>query len=338
MNERFLFIEVLISYILKIKTTDKDRKDFFQLCKNVYSENTFESQNIRELEMEYTSDKVFWWYTRDTFLSKVINAALQTGNIHRIFLFRGFISDILNQLKRYQVNYPIGVYRAQLVSHEELETLKQHCGELIAFNSFFHGTTDYPQVRALLHTSGIKANSERILFEVLADPKAVFMKPFADITKYSAYQDESIVLFMAGSIFRLKSIERSTDNNIWTVRMNLYNENESPTKKTVEFIRRQFVFADPNLQKLGKALCKLEKYDLAEQYFNRLLDELPPDDPLREQLFEDLVEIAPHTGKDRKSVDQRRRSSVAPKLNASISKLNTGPTYISNSKLPFFSK
>ena len=99
LNGQFVFSQVLIDCLLRLKSTQTDKNEFINLCKTEYEGNHSELNNLREFEEEYSSNKVLWWYTRESFFYKTLNAALRTQNIHMIFLFREFISDIHRQLQ-----------------------------------------------------------------------------------------------------------------------------------------------------------------------------------------------------------------------------------------------
>ena len=106
---------------------------------------------------------------------------------------------------------PLRVYRSQMMSSDELDDLKQHIGQFISINSFFSTSTNRTTALFFLGDTTSLIDLERVLFEIDADPKMVTTKPFADISKYSDFTDESEVLFMIGSIFRLKSINCNDD-------------------------------------------------------------------------------------------------------------------------------
>jgi hypothetical protein len=233
-----------------------------------------ELDNLREFENEYTSNKALRWYTKDTFFYKTLNAALRKQNIHMIFLFREFISDIHRQLQKYQSKNVLKVYRGQMMTIEELERLKQSIGKLISINSFFSTSTNYSKVFSFLHFSG---DLERVLFEIKADPKMATTKPFADISEHSDYHNESEVLFMIGSIFRLESINQN-DKQIWIIKMTLSTDEEHGLKQVLMYMKGQIESGQTNLRTLAKVLWKMGKFDFAEKYFIRLLKELEPND------------------------------------------------------------
>ncbi|CAF4208541.1 unnamed protein product [Adineta steineri] len=158
-------------------------------------------------------------------------------------------------------------------------------------------STSKQRTTALFLLGDIKTqiDSERVLFEIDADPKIVTTKPFANISKHSYFPDESEVLFMIGSIFRLNNINRN-DDQIWIIKMTLCNDDVHDLKQVLMYMKQQIENEETNLRTLGNVLWKMGKLDLAEKYFNRLLHELPLNDPFLSSLYKDLGELASQTG------------------------------------------
>ncbi|CAF1450252.1 unnamed protein product, partial [Rotaria sordida] len=149
----------------------------------------------------------------------------------------------------------------------------------------------------------------------------VTTKPFADISKHSEFADESEVLFMIGSIFRLNSINHNDADKMWIIRMTLCSDDEHNLKQVLIHMRQQIGGGETNLQTLGKVLWKMGKLDLAEKYFNRLLKELSPNDPLLSSLYEDLGELASQAGNYDMSV-QWHQKLLAIKIPLRASSVN----------------
>ncbi|CAF1436120.1 unnamed protein product, partial [Rotaria sordida] len=225
-NGKFVYSQVLIDCLLRLKTIPEDAKELIQILKQAYEDNRFESSNIQEFRKKYSSDQAVWWYTRDTFFYKALNAVLRTENIHMIFLFRTYIFDIQRQLKTHQAKKPLRVYRGQVISIDELKTLQNSCGQFISVNSFFSTSTNDERARSFLNAPNTPENLEKVLFDIVANPKAATTKPFADIRTLSEFPGESEILFMIGSIFRLNSVNRSAKDQIWIIEMTLCSENE----------------------------------------------------------------------------------------------------------------
>ncbi|CAF1065697.1 unnamed protein product [Adineta steineri] len=341
-NGQFVYSQILIDCLLRLRSNEIDKNELINLYKNEYEGNYTELNNLHEFQEDYSSDKVLWWYTKETFFYKTLNAALRTQSIHIIFLFRSLIYDIYHQLQKYQSKKFERVYRCQLMSNDELNSLKQNIGQFISVNSFFSTTDDRSTALFLLGDITTKIDLERVLFEIDADPKIVNTKPFANISKLSYFPDESEVLFMIGSFFRLNNITRS-DDQIWIIKMTLCNDDEHDLKRVLMHMKHQINSEEANLRTLGKLLWKMGKLDLAEKYFNRLLQELPSNDSLLSSLYEDLAELASQTGDydmsvlwHQKLLTFKEENPLA--INVSVNKTNNSISNFIRQKLFAFKK
>ncbi|CAF2209843.1 unnamed protein product [Rotaria magnacalcarata] len=306
-NGKFAFYQILMDCLLRLKSTDKDTKELIDCCKQQYEGNSSDMRIIDEFEKNYSPDKALWWYTRQSFFYKTLNAVLRIENIHMIFLFRAYIADIHRLLEKHQDKSPVRVFRCQLMSTDELETLKQNQGQFISINSFFSTSTDYQQALSFFNKSGVKDGLEQVLFNIDADPKMVITKPFANIIAHSEFAHESEVLFMLGAIFRVKRIIRSSEDKLWIIRMGLCHEDEHDLKEVLTDMKKDLGSGETNLRTLGKILWKMGKFDLSEKYFIRLLNELSSNDPLHEDLYQDLADLASQVGDYDKSVQWKKK-------------------------------
>ncbi|CAF2065521.1 unnamed protein product [Rotaria magnacalcarata] len=329
-NGKFIFSQVLIDCLLQLKSTGTDKNELIDCCKSQYKNDDFELKNLHEFEQDYSPNEVLWWYTKESFFYKTLNEALRTEDIHMIFLFRAFISDIRDQLKEYQVKNSLKVYRSQKMSSDELTILQQSIDQFISVNSFFSTSTDYQKAVSFLDDADKSSNLERVLFEIDADPAVVTAKPFADVSPFSDYPDESEVLFMLGSIFRLESINRNNDQ-IWIIRMTLCRDDEHHLKHFFDSKKQEIGSGETNLQTLGKLLWKMGKNDLAKKYFCRLLEELPPNDPSLRSLYDNLADLASQAGNFEESLVWHSKSLAFYRDNpiANPSMLNENEIFIS---------
>lgn len=248
-----------------------------------------------------------WWYTRDSFFYKTLNAALRNQDIHLIFLFRQYIFDIQRYLQNNQIQNELKVYRCQLISNEELQSLEKCTGQLISINSFFSTSTEYQQALHFLDTTSCLNDLVPVLFEIDADPNMAMTKPFANIHSFSAYPNESEVLFMIGSIFRLKHVEQNRKTNICTVQMTLCSENDLELKQVLIRMKKQLGTGDTNLQILSRFLANMGQRNLAEKYLVRLLDQLSPTHPSRVDLYDELAVLASQNGDLNKSMEWQQK-------------------------------
>ncbi|CAF1417932.1 unnamed protein product [Rotaria sp. Silwood1] len=319
LNGQFVFSQVLIDCLIRLQYTEADEKELIHFCKQQYEGNSVELRKISEFQQDYSSDNVLWWYTLESFFYKTLNAALRIPDIHTIFLFRKYITDIQHQLKNNQATNLLRVYRSQMISSDELQTLKKCCGDFISINSFFSTSMDKQKALSFLKVPDGTENLEAVLFEINANPKMAITKPFADISEYSEYGGESEVLFMLGSIFRLDSVNCNKSDQVWIIEMTLCNEEEHRLKQVLMDMKQQLRSGETSLQTLGRLLWEMSRLDLAEKYFIRLLEQLSPNEPLRLDLYQDLAKVASTAGNFDKSMEWREKAVALKKQNPLIS-------------------
>ncbi|CAF4528963.1 unnamed protein product [Rotaria sp. Silwood2] len=312
-NGQFVYSQLLIDCLLRLKYIEADKQELICLCKQKYENDIAELHNLHEFDKKYSANRALWWYTRESFFYKTLNEALRMQDIHLIFLFRVFIFNIYNQLKENQAKQALRVYRSQRMSSDELEPLKQCHGQLISVNSFFSTSTNKQKALSFLNLSDATSNFESVLFEIDADPLVAITKPFADISPHSAYPGEAEILFMLGSIFRLKSIKRSGDSHVWIIGMTLCSDNEHELKHVLMDMKQKFGSGETDLRTLGRLLSGMSKFDLAEKYFIRLTEQLSVDDTLLDDLYEDLANLAAQAGNFDKGMEWRKKAIVVKK-------------------------
>jgi tetratricopeptide (TPR) repeat protein len=298
LNGHFVHSLLLIDVLIRMKSIETDKQQLITLCKNAYRNNNTQLALVREFENEYSADKALWWYTRDSFLYRMLNKALRVQNIDLLFLFRFVIGDMYRQLKQNQCQSPIRVYRGQVISDDELNTLRRSMGEFISTNSFFSTSASRHKALGFLNSSEISNDLHRVLFVIDADPSVVTSKPFADIRSFSDFGNECEVLFMIGCIFRLADIRREKNEQIWVIQMKLCGDDEHDLKKLFDHMKKQYGGGnnEVNLRSFGDVLREMGKYDLAEKMYYRLLNELPSNDPSLGNLYWVLGIVTTHKG------------------------------------------
>ncbi|CAF1152781.1 unnamed protein product [Adineta steineri] len=292
-NGQFAFSQLLLDCLLRLKSNENDRNELITCCEKEYEGNQNELNHLHEFQRSYSSDNVLWWYTRESFFYKTLNAALRKQNIHMIYLYRSFIIDIQNQLENHQCQCATRVYRSQLMSIDELNYLKNSVGQYVSVNSFLSTSFEKEIANFYLGDTNHRwVGFEKVLFEIDADPKVVTTKSFADISQFSDFNEELEVLFMLGSIFHLNSIIRDDENEIWIIHMCLCSDDEHNLKQILMDMKNEIGNGETNLCILGKVVRRMGHLDLAKKYYYRCLDELSQNDPLLLTVYKDLAKIA----------------------------------------------
>jgi hypothetical protein len=204
----------------------------------------------------------------------MLNKALCVQDIHSLLLFRFLIRDLGQQLERHRCLSRLTLYRGQLMSKDELERLKQLRGELISINSFLSTSLKRHVALQFLQES---TDLQRVLFEIDADPRLPGVKPFANISSLSFFSQEEGILSMFGSIFRILNIQQD-QNRVWIIQLKLSSDQDHNLKRVVDYIRDENGQGETDLCTLGNVLYRMGKFDVAEKYYRRYLNQPSPGD------------------------------------------------------------
>ncbi|UJR19425.1 hypothetical protein I4U23_022555 [Adineta vaga] len=295
LNGQFVYNQLLTDCLLRMKSTEQDKNELISICNREYQGNTQFLNQLQEFQNDYLPNKVLWWYTRDSFFYKILNKTLRVQNIEMLVLLRSYISDMYHQLQCYQLKTPIRTYRSQLMANEEIYRLKRNIGQYISVNSFLSTTVQRETALFLMGEGNPEDNLQRVLFEIDADPRVVSMKPFADITFHSDFPIETEVLFMLGSIFRLDNVILD-DDHLWVITMTLYSDDQHDLKQVLSHMKDQNGKGKADLWTLAKIVWKMGKFNLAEKYYLRLINEIPSTDLSLIKIYENLGDITSHKG------------------------------------------
>lgn len=289
LNGQFFHSQILMDVLLRIKTTNDDEHEFLCLCKKELKNDKNELNILYEFIETYSSDKSLWWYTRETFIYQLLNQALRSQDINLLFSFRFFIYDIQKQLELNQCLEPIRVYRGQFMSNEELNILKNSIGQFISTNSFLSTSIDIQEALSFLDHSD---NSQRVLMIIDANPEIKGIKPFANIAVHSYFPDEQEILFMLGSIFQINNIYFSNKDRAWIIHMNLCSDYNHKLKPIFEYMKNEYGNGETGLLSFGRVLRQMGKFDDAEKYYQRFLNQRLYDRESEAQCYHLLGNIA----------------------------------------------
>ena len=98
----FQWRQTLIDIILDTAAPrEKDiHQDLIDEWRLVYRSNSAQTKYIDEFEETYNPSNAIYWYTRETFLYRMVNMALRTENIVVVWRLRFFIQDMYRQLQQ----------------------------------------------------------------------------------------------------------------------------------------------------------------------------------------------------------------------------------------------
>ncbi|CAF3347670.1 unnamed protein product [Rotaria sp. Silwood2] len=247
-------------------------------CRQYYRGNRQVLKQIDEFEENYHKDDCFQWYTRETFLYKIINKILRTEDIEQLFIFRYYIIDLSSQLSKECEKIKSGseksihLYRGTTITTETAETFKVNQGKLIATNCYWSTSRDRSYALTFAKRSHNRPDVIPVLFKIecdVEDPNNVAI--FADISAFSNFPEEQEVLFDVGTVFKIEIVkeEKLEDNDILLVVIKTTGEGQDITANYMEVNRREMQEESPKIM-LCNLLKKIGKFEKSLKFLKQL--------------------------------------------------------------------
>jgi hypothetical protein len=272
-----LFLEVLISS--SYFPSSASPSELIQILRR-YTSNDQEGLNlIKDFEQTYDKQKAITWLTNNTPLARFINKALREQNISLLFYLRFFLIDISNQLINHQLQ-SAHVYRKQIMSPTNIENIRANINNYLMVNNFLYTS------RQPFELSSIDTNDNRfqtVFIEIHAEHQDETV-PFAYVQNTGNDQNDSGVLFMCGSIFKIISLTKNNNYSSWTLQLSLAGNKDI----NILYDKKQKLRKNKDLLMIVDLLDQCNQSNKANVYCQHLLRELPSDHPLRSEIKEKL--------------------------------------------------
>jgi tetratricopeptide (TPR) repeat protein len=317
-------------------TVDSTAEEMIEFCRQKCADNKIDLNTIDDFEAYYDACNAIFWYTRDTFLYRLLNKALREQEFNTLYGLRYFIKDLDNQLASHNCDErlssyvrlsaenvadssPETIYRGQLMANEDFnKRIRFNAGGFLLVNSFF-STTIHRNLAVVY--AGDRSNNETsieqsVLFQIETSHN---YQEYANISKQSVFAEgEEEILFTMGSVFRIVSVNLS-DEGFWEVTMRLNTEENFELINIAGRLRHEFVSPSPYLN-LGKLMFATANYDKAERFHLLALEELAVSGKydIIPAVYNSLGIIYNKSGKSEKAIEYYRKS-----LNAYMEYLST---------------
>jgi hypothetical protein len=87
---------------LAIEYDDESKNKFVAYCRAHFQDNSSELMIVNEFAISYHVSKAIWWYTRESFLFRMLNHSLRCMEPHIMVNMSFFIRDLHRQIDRLQ--------------------------------------------------------------------------------------------------------------------------------------------------------------------------------------------------------------------------------------------
>lgn len=319
----FMYAQILRDILVKNESTEKEMVEF---CRQKFAGNETDLQTVDEFEEYYEARNAIFWYTRDTFLYRLLNKALREQDFDTLYSLRYFIKDLrlqlisqrgsqyLNEIRlattsNASISGRNTVYRGQLMTNEEFNKKIRNNQGFLSVNNFF-STTIHKQL-AMIYAGDRSKNEtfseESVLFEIEIG-KSYF--DYANISKKSAFEeDEEEILFSMGTVFRMVSINFN-DEGFWDVKMHLNLEENDDLTTLAAHLRAEIISSSYPLLSLGNFFSKTANYDKAEQFYLLALNKLTINEAgdILLVIYNNLGFVYNKTGKQAKATEYYKKS------------------------------
>jgi hypothetical protein len=131
----FLFFQLFKDVLLNMQQTLHSKREMVENCKAYCRQKANELEDIELFDKTYKSSEAIQWYTKDSFVYRLVNKALRTEDIGALYTYRFFIADVCTNLsskhnllkKKQQI---LKLYRGAILPSEEIQRLKNNVGNL----------------------------------------------------------------------------------------------------------------------------------------------------------------------------------------------------------------
>ncbi|CAF4703007.1 unnamed protein product, partial [Rotaria socialis] len=196
----FMWYHIMIDILLRLEHNEDAKREMMDTCRKAYSSSTVCSSKVLEFEQTYKSKDAAAWYTKDTFVYRIVNWALRTQDPDTIYKFRYYICDLHTHLVNTHPKFistlgpeqqTLNLYRGQSMTIEEFNRCSAQA--LISMNTFLSTSED--SVVALRYAGdGTTDSVQSVFFELEIDPK-LDTKPYAYLQENVIQESEREVLF-----------------------------------------------------------------------------------------------------------------------------------------------
>ncbi|CAF1298457.1 unnamed protein product [Adineta steineri] len=271
----FLWFKLFSDLIMNMPQDDQQAKDeMAEKCKEYYRDNEKKLKSIDEFNREYIPEDALRWYTRPTFVFKLINRALRTEDFEELRTFRFFIVHLSMSIAREHELVKewideITLYRGARMLNEEFGRLKESVGKIISTNGFL--STTQSEAVAITFAGKSTATKQSVIFEIYCNVNQLNDSvKFGDITKFSVCPDEQEFLFELGATFLIESIEEKA--NHYLIKLKTTDDGLKIAQEHIENNRKLCELAGGETDwTFGSFLLEIEQYSQAKTYFQTLL-------------------------------------------------------------------
>lgn len=245
----FIYCQLLKETMLCNDDESDLKKDMIEFCRFHYEDNSNEMNNIDKFEQEFIPEKAIWWYTRNTFITKVLNRGIRTQEIDLLYKMRYIIQCLHTQLKLIAMKERTTVYAVLDLPLDNAMNLQENINGLLLFGTYLPAIFEQPQ------SVNLNEDDEQITISF-----CINLGPDCGAKiKHLCSSDFNIDVFInIDAVFRIRSIEK-VNGRYWNVNLESISHTDSQFKQLTESLRSE-IEAPVVLLQLSKLLLATDHY------------------------------------------------------------------------------
>ncbi|CAF3670551.1 unnamed protein product [Adineta steineri] len=265
-----LWYHYFICYLIKYPNSDMEKLKQLMIkqCRLEYENNKSELIKINDFDRQCSNESILNWYTKDSFVYRLLNKAFRTRNMNFICQFQYFFIGLYQKFQELsevqEVIYPLTVYRGQNLNINDLKRLQSSGEPLISINTFLSTSRSEEVARSFIFGATLS-----VLFKInIKNITNNRFRPFIDISSYSSIRDEQEILFFAGTIFSVDSIQQE-NNSTWIIELTLNNEICEHIEDLIDDFQKHI----PHFKSNHYLFMKTDDFRMIKRYYHILTRE-----------------------------------------------------------------
>ncbi|CAF1205262.1 unnamed protein product [Rotaria sordida] len=320
----FLWFQLLTDVIKTITIADKENTGIEEMlthCEAYYRGNPVELKNIEEFRKNYKPEDAIFWYSKQSFVYRLVNKALRTEDIDVLYTFRVYITHLRSQItsEHQQLCVEcqktktkiIRLYRGLKMSSNDIFQMRNSIGGLISMNGFFSTSRDIEQAVKFATKESKRKDVAGVLLEIngtIGSDKIIF----ADIAQFSQFPEEKEVLFDLATVFKIVHVEFDKGKKLWTMQLTGVDKSSYDVNEYIESIGKEAEESNSILL-FSRLMCDMGEYEKSEKYLKRLLSDLPQDHKDVPQIYFHLGRVAYFRGEYKQALGYYEQALVLQK-------------------------
>lgn len=228
----FFLANYLLSKYVDYHAHGRYKNEMMKICLAYYAQHPYEYDLLKEFELTYTPDDAINWYTRNSFVHKIVNRALRSFDSVKLRAIAFYIRDLCLQMHQLHRTTPWSgittVYHGLVMAQADIDRIQSTAiGSLLSVNGFL--STSRSKTIALgfaeKKRNVLPQPLNNVLLEIDIDAENT-PTVFADVAHLSAFHEENEILFTLGTVFRLQDAYYEKEEQRYGIKLALATQQD----------------------------------------------------------------------------------------------------------------